>query len=556
MFEHFVSQTDFASYDEFYANFRINVPENFNFGYDVVDRLAQERPEQPALVWCDEHGNQATFTFAEMKLYSDKVANYLQSLGIGKGDQVMLILKRRYAYWFCLIALHKLGAIAIPATHLLKKKDLVYRNNAASIKAIIAVNDAMLLDEVDAALADSPTLQFRIISQGEREGWLSLDAGIAGAPAEFTRPSGAQMTRNEDMMLLYFTSGTTGMPKMVQHNFAYPLGHILTAKYWQNVIDGGLHLTVADTGWAKAAWGKVYGQWLCGTAVFVYDYDRFNPGEMLTVISTHKVTTFCAPPTVYRFLIKEDLTQYDLSALKYCLVAGEPLNPEVYNAFLKATGIKLMEGYGQTEMTVCVATYPWMEPKPGSMGRPSPGYHLDLINDKGESCEVGEEGQIIIHTDRGMPVGLFDGYYRDPVLTASIWHDGTYYTGDMAWRDEDGYFWFVGRADDLIKTSGYRVGPFEVESALIEHPAVMECAVTGVPDPDRGQVIKATVVLAKGYTPGDALVVELQNYVKKATASYKYPRIVEFVTELPKTISGKIRRVEIREGDEKPLDLV
>jgi len=553
MFEQYVSRTTFTSYDDFKANFRINVPENFNFGYDVVDRLAQERPDQPALVWCDEAGREATFTFAEIKYYSDKTANYLQSLGIGKGDPVMLILKRRYQFWFCLIALHKLGAIAIPATHLLKKKDLVYRTNAADIKAIIAVNEEMLLAEVDAAAPDSPTLQHRIVIEGTRDGWLDFDAGLEAASAEFTRPTGKAMTRNEDMMLLYFTSGTTGMPKMVAHNFTYPLGHILTAKYWQNVFDGGLHLTVADTGWAKAAWGKVYGQWLCRTAIFVYDYERFKPAELMQVVAKHRVTTFCAPPTIYRFLIKEDLSQYDLSALKYCVVAGEPLNPEVYNAFYKATGLKLMEGFGQTEMTVCIATYPWMDPKPGSMGRPSPGYCIDLVNDQGEPCEVGEEGQIVIHTDQHRPVGLFDGYYRDPVLTAKTWHDGLYSTGDMAWRDEDGYYWFVGRADDLIKTSGYRVGPFEVESALIEHPAVMECAVTGVPDPDRGQVIKATVVLAKGYAAGDALVTELQNHVKHATAPYKYPRIIEFVPELPKTISGKIRRVEIREGDEKPV---
>lgn len=551
MFEHYVSKTTFSSYDDFAANFRINVPENFNFGYDVVDRLAQEIPDQPALVWCDEAGNEASFTFAEMKYYSDKAANYFRGLGIGKGDAVMLILKRRYAFWFCIVALHKLGAIAIPATHLLKKKDLVYRNNAASIKAIVAVDDDMLLEQVDASVADSSTLQLRILMKGHRDSWCSLEDGMTAATAEFVRPTGNEATQNEDMMLLYFTSGTTGMPKMVQHNFTYPLGHILTASYWQNVVPGGLHLTVADTGWAKAAWGKIYGQWLGRTTVFVYDYDRFNPVEMLKIIEKYRLTTFCAPPTIYRFFIKEDLSKYDFSALKYCVVAGEPLNPEVYNAFFKATGLRLMEGFGQTEMTVCIATYPWMEPKPGSMGRPSPGYRIDVINDKGESCEVGEEGQIVLRLDGGAPVGLFDGYYRDPALTTRTWHDGLYYTGDMAWRDEDGYFWFVGRADDLIKTSGYRVGPFEVESALIEHPAVMECAVTGVPDPDRGAVIKATVVLAKGYIAGDDLVKELQDYVKTSTAPYKYPRIIEFVTELPKTISGKIRRVEIREGDEK-----
>ncbi|HEY3379596.1 MAG TPA: AMP-binding protein [Armatimonadota bacterium] len=551
MFTKYVTQSTFTSYEDFKENFRIHVPESFNFAYDVVDEYALTQPGKIALVWCDEHGREATFTFAEMKRYSDKVANILRDRGIGKGDPVMLILKRRYEYWFCLIALHKLGALAIPATHLLTKKDLIYRCNAAKIKMIIAVDEERVLDEVDAAQVASPTLQHKIVLHGEREGWLALDGAVDAATANFVRlPEDA--TVNADPMLLYFTSGTTGMPKMVVHNYAYPLGHILTAKYWQNVQENGLHLTVADTGWAKAAWGKIYGQWLCGSAVFVYDYERFHPNELLDVIVKHRITTFCAPPTIYRFFIKEDLTQYDLSSIKYCVVAGEPLNPEVYTAFLRGTGLKLMEAYGQTEMTVSLATYPWVTPKPGSMGKPSPGYAIDLLNDNGESCEVGEEGQIIIRTSEEMPTGLFCGYHDDEALTSSVWHDGVYYTGDMAWRDEDGYYWFVGRADDLIKTSGYRVGPFEVESALIEHPAVMECAVTGVPDPTRGHAIKATIVLAKGYVASDELAKELQNYVKKVTAPYKYPRIVEFVTELPKTISGKIRRVEIREGDEKP----
>jgi acetyl-CoA synthetase len=339
------------------------------------------------------------------------------------------------------------------------------------------------------------------------------------------------------------------MPKMVSHDYTYPLGHILTAKYWQNVQDGGLHLTVADTGWAKAVWGKIYGQWLAGSAVFVYDYEKFVPKDLLDVITRHGVTTFCAPPTIYRFLIKEDLTQYDFSKLKYCVVAGEPLNPEVYNQFLKQTGHRLMEGYGQTELTVTLATYPWMEPKPGSMGRPSPGYDIDIVDENGKSCDVGVEGQIVVRTGLKKPAGMFMGYHRDSELTKKVWHDDVYYTGDMAWKDEDGYLWFVGRADDVIKSSGYRIGPFEVESALLEHPAVLECAITAVPDPDRGQVVKATVVLTRNYTPSNDLVVELQDHVKKVTAPYKYPRIIEFVTELPKTISGKIRRVEIRDKD-------
>jgi acetyl-CoA synthetase len=384
-----------------------------------------------------------------------------------------------------------------------------------------------------------------------REGWLDFLSELEKSSDVFERPTGSEATKNEDIMLIYFTSGTTGMPKMVMHNFTYPLGHIATAKYWQNVKEGGLHLTVADTGWAKAMWGKIYGQWISGAAVFVYDYDKFVPKEFLEIIVKHKVTSFCAPPTIYRFFIKEDLSKYDLSSLEHCSIAGEPLNPEVYNQFLKATGIKLREAYGQTELTVTLATYPWMEPKPGSMGKPSPGYDIDLINDEGNSCDIGEEGQLVVRTDKRTPFGMFMGYYRDAELTNKVWHDNIYYTGDMAWRDEDGYYWFVGRGDDLIKSSGYRIGPFEVESALLEHPAVLECAITAVPDDIRGQIVKATVVLAKGYVGSDNLVKELQDHVKRVTAPYKYPRIIEFVSELPKTISGKIRRVEIREGDSK-----
>jgi acetyl-CoA synthetase len=496
-------------------------------------------------VWCDDKGGEARFSFAEIAERSSRAANFFLFLGIGRGDPVMLILKRRYEYWFCLLALHKIGAIAIPATHLLTRKDIVYRNNAASVRAIVCVDEPGVLDNVEAAAAESPTLTYRISLGRARAGWLSLSEGMDEADSSLER----KPTQNRDTSLLYFTSGTTGMPKMVQHDFAYPLGHILTARYWQNVEDGSLHLTVADTGWAKAAWGKIYGQWICGSAVFVYDYDRFAPASLLDVISKYKVTSFCAPPTIYRFFIKENLKQYDFRALRACTVAGEPLNPEVYHRFKELTGLSLKEGYGQTEMTLAVAVYPWVEPKPGSMGLPSPGYDIDLLNEQGESCEVGEKGEIVVRTDKRVPVGMFLGYYRDPDLTGSAWHDGIYHTGDVAWRDEDGYLWFVGRTDDVIKSSGYRIGPFEVESALIEHPAVLECAVTGAPDPDRVQVVKATVVLTKGYSPSPELSTELQEHVKKTTAPYKYPRIIEFATELPKTISGKIRRVEIRERD-------
>jgi acetyl-CoA synthetase len=545
MLEEFLPRAGFSSYEKFVTGFRITVPERFNFAYDVVDRLARECPETRALVWCDDKGGEARFTFAAIAEQSTRAANFFRALGIRRGDPVMLILKRRYEYWFCLLALHKIGAIAIPATHLLTRKDLVYRNGAASVAAIVCVDEPAVLDNVEASAPDSPTLVHRISLSGARPGWHSLREGMSTAGASLERLP----TDNGDTSLLYFTSGTTGMPKMVQHDFAYPLGHILTAKYWQHVEEGGLHLTVADTGWAKAAWGKIYGQWICGSAVFVYDYDRFVPANLLGVIARHRVTSFCAPPTMYRFFIKEDLTRYDFSALRTCVVAGEPLNPEVYHRFKELTGLSLREGYGQTEMTLAVAVYPWVAPKPGSMGLPSPGYDIDLLNEQGERCDVGEKGEIVVRTDRQTPIGMFLGYHRDPELTGRAWHDGIYHTGDVAWRDEDGYLWFVGRTDDVIKSSGYRIGPFEVESALIEHPAVLECAVTGVPDPDRIQVVKATVVLVKGYTPSPELSTELQEHVKKTTAPYKYPRIIEFVSELPKTISGKIRRVEIRERD-------
>jgi len=550
MLEKYV-KLDYSSYEDFCQNFEIKVPENFNFAYDVVDEWARISPDKLAMVWCDDQGNEAKFTFGQMKYYSDKAANFFKSVGIKKGDPVMLILKRRYEFWFCIIALHKIGAVCIPATHLLKKKDLTYRIDAASIKMVVAYAGEEVVEHIDEAQAECPVLAYKALVGGEREGWINFDKALQEASDVFERPTGSEMTSNDDMMLLYFTSGTTGYPKMVQHNFTYPLGHILTAKFWQCVQEDKLHLTVSETGWAKSVWGKLYGQWLAGAVVFVYDFNKFVPKDLLKMIEKYRISTFCAPPTIYRYLIKEDFSQYDLSSLEYCVVAGEPLNPEVYNQFYKLTGLKLREGYGQTELTVTLATYPWMEPKPGSMGRPSPGYVVDIVDENGRSCEVGEIGEIVIRTDVKKPVGIFDGYYRDPERTQSVWHDGLYHTGDTAWKDEDGYFWFVGRTDDVIKSSGYRIGPFEVESALMEHPAVLECAVTAVPDEVRGQVVKATIVLARGYAPSEELKVELQEHVKRVTAPYKYQRIVEFVDELPKTISGKIRRVEIRDKDKQ-----
>ncbi|MDF2524307.1 MAG: acetyl-CoA synthetase, partial [Clostridiales bacterium] len=421
MLERYLKKLQFDSYKDLVENFKITMPDNFNFAYDVVDKAAEETPEKIAMVWCDEKGAEKVFNYRQLKYYSDKTANFFKNAGIKKGDPVMLILKRRYEFWFCILALHKLGAITIPATHLLTTKDLVYRNNAANIKMIVCVNEPEVIHHIEESEEKSPSLVAKAVIQGSHEGWLDFTSELEMASDSFVRPVGEEASKNEDILLLYFTSGTTGMPKMVQHNYTYPLGHIFTAMFWQNVQDGGLHLTVADTGWAKAAWGKIYGQWLCGSAVFVYDYDKFVPSELLNVIIKHGVTSFCAPPTIYRFFIKEDLTKYNFSKLKHCSIAGEPLNPEVYNQFLKATGFKLMEGYGQTELTVCLATLPGMTPKPGSMGKPAPGYAIDLINDEGNSCEVGEEGQIILRTNIKKPFGMFDGYYRDPELTNKVW---------------------------------------------------------------------------------------------------------------------------------------
>ena len=551
MLEHFLDKVQFESYEDFMANFKINVPERFNFGYDVVDRWAEKEPDKKALLWTNDQGKVIQFTFADIKRESDKTAAFFASQGIGRGDMVMLILKRHYQFWFSIVALHKLGATVIPATHLLTEKDIIYRCEKAGIKAIVASGDEIVLNHINNAKPKCPTLT-SLISTGPivPEGWLDFNAEIDNA-APFVRPEVAN--ENDDVSLLYFTSGTTGNPKMVAHDFTYPLGHIITGSFWHNVKEDSLHLTLADTGWGKAVWGKLYGQWIAGANVFVYDFEKFEPVDVLHMIQRHGITSFCAPPTVFRFLIREDLTKFDISTLRYCTIAGEALNPKVYEEWLKFTGIKLMEGFGQTETTLTIATYPWLEPKPGSMGKKGPVYDIDLITADGRTAEDGEQGEIIVRTNGVKPLGLFKEYLNDPQLTHEAYHDGIYHTGDVAWRDEDGYFWFVGPTDDVIKSSGYRIGPFEVESALMTHPAVVECAITGVPDEIRGQVVKATIVLAKDYKDkaGEALVKEIQNHVKRVTAPYKYPRIVEFVEELPKTISGKIRRVEIRDKNNK-----
>ncbi len=576
--ERFLPRIEFSSYEDFRDNFDIRMPPSFNFAFDVVDEWARIEPSRTALVWCDDEGGEEVFSYARLKELSDRAASLFKAEGIGKGDAVMLILRRRHEFWAAILGLHKLGAVAIPATHLLTVKDIVYRNKAADVRMIVSVADSDIMARIDEAQASSPSLVRKAFVRtragaGTKTGapaeagapgagasgltaapgappWLDFGAGLASASPSFPRPTGGEASSKGDRFLLYFTSGTTGMPKMVAHDYSYPLGHLITAGYWQQCREGGLHLTVADTGWAKAAWGKLYGQMLWGTSVFVYDYgSKFKPRDLLDVIAKYRITSFCAPPTIYRYLIKEELSNWDLGSLESCTVAGEPLNPEVYERWLEATGLELMEGYGQTELIVTVATFKGLRPKPGSMGKPGPGYDVDVVDEEGRSCEAGEEGQIVVRTEGRRPWGIFQGYYRDEELTTRAWHGGVYYTGDMAWRDEDGYYWFVGRADDLIKSSGYRIGPFEVESALVEHPAVLECAVTGVPDHDRGAVVKATVVLAKGYVASEDLVTELQDHVKKVTAPYKYPRIIEFASELPKTISGKIRRVEIRSKD-------
>jgi len=551
MLEKFLQQTEFKDFEDFKANYKLIVPENFNFAYDVVDAWAAKEPNKRALLWTNDQGDCREFTFGEIKKYSDQTASYFQSLGIKKGDIVMAILKRRFEFWFTIIALHKIGAIIIPATHLLTKKDLVYRNNAANIKAIIAVGEETIINHINDSMPESPSVEM-LISVGPNvpENWHDFHKGIENA-ASFTPI--ANVNKNDDPLIISFTSGTTGNPKMVLLDCVYPLAHIITAKYWHNLHEESVHLTIADTGWLKAVWGKLYGQWIVGACVFVYDHEKFAPADMLEMIQKYRITSLCAPPTIFRFLIREDVTKYDLSSLEYCTIAGEALNPAVYEQFLKLTGIKLKEGYGQSETTLSLFTAPWVEPKPGSMGLINPHYDVDLLTPEGRVAEVGEQGQIVIRTDKQYPVGLFKGYYRNAELTYDAWHDNIYYTGDVAWRDEDGYFWFVGRADDVIKSSGYRIGPFEVESALMTHPAVVECAITGVPHDIRGQVVKATIILSKEYKDkaGDELVKEIQEHVKTVTAPYKYPRIIEFVEALPKTISGKIRRTEIREKDNK-----
>ncbi len=542
----FLKRTEFDSYEDFYENAAPQVPPKFNFGYDVVDEYARLSPDKRAIVWCNSKGDEHVFTFKDVSEISNRIVNWFISFGIKKGDYVMTMLNRRWEYWMTAVACHKLGAVIIPATHLLTPKDIAYRCNSADVKLIIATAEDDVIEHIRLALDKCNT---PCAFTADVEGFINFDAEFekqSPTLPELEKPFG------DDALLCYFTSGTTGQPKMVQHNFEYPVAHIVTAKYWQQVADDGLHLTMAETGWAKCSWGRIYGQWIAGTAQFIYDYNgRFTPTDILPYIGKYGVTTFCAPPTIYRFIVKEDLSAYDLSSLRHCSTAGEALNAEVFKQFYEATGLKIYEGFGQTESTVILANYAdFAEPIPGSLGRPSPVYDLELIDDEENPVPDDCEGEIAIKL-KPHQIGLVASYKGDERRTADAIGGTYYHTGDLAKRDSNGVYWFVGRKDDIIKSSGYRIGPFEVESALMEHPAVLECAITGTPDPLRGQVVKATIVLAKGYSPSDELKRELQSFVKKLTAPYKYPRVIDFVEQMPKTVSGKIRRVEIRKNDNK-----
>lgn len=516
--------------------------DKFNFAFDIVERLATEKPDSLAMVHLDREKNVHKFSFSDISRQSSRTANYFKSLGIKKGDRVMLVLKRHYQFWFSILALHKIGAVAIPATNQLLEHDFEYRFNAAGVSAIICTSDGDTAYEAEKAFAKCPMVRTRILVGENREGWHNFNEEYIMFRSSFRRPEGEEEACGDDPSIMFFTSGTTGYPKIATHSFKYPLGHFITAKYWQCAQPGGLHFTISDTGWGKALWGKLYGQWLCESAVFIYDFDRFDASDILALFAEHNITSFCAPPTMYRFMIKQDLAKYDLSSVKHATIAGEALNPEVFHQFRKATGLSLMEGFGQTETTIVIANLIGMKPKPGSMGKPSPLYDVDLVDSDGNTVAEGETGEIVIRTNNGSPCGLFKGYYLDEEKTKASWCNNIYHTGDTAWRDEDGYFWYVGRVDDLIKSSGYRIGPFEIESVIMELPYVLECGVSAAPDETRGQIVKASIVLTDGTSGTEELKQEIQDYVKKHTAPYKYPRIIVFREELPKTISGKIQR--------------
>ena len=529
------------------TDYSLEYPDTFNFGYDIVDDIAANEPDRVAMVWCNPAGEEHVFTFADIKRMSDKTANFLREQGVKKGDMVMVVLKRHYEFWFTTVALHKLGAVLIPATFMLKAHDVEYRVQAAGVSCVIACEDSDVPAAVDETEAVCPTLTKKILVGAPREGWVDFTSGVEAASEDLEKVE----THVLEPMIMYFSSGTSGYPKMVLHDHTYALAHLFTAKHWHNVDPEGMHFTIADTGWGKAVWGKLYGQWMMETAVFVYDFDKFDADEILSRLEKYKVTTFCVPPTMYRMLLQTDVKKYDLSSLKYCTTAGEAMPPEVFRSWKEITGITIMEAFGQTETTVAICNLPGTTPKLGAMGKPSPQYRVTLMDADGDPCPTGTTGEIVISMKHGRPDGLFNCYYLDGEKTANAMRNGWYHTGDTAWVDEDGYFWYVGRNDDIIKSSGYRIGPFEIESVLLEHAAVKECAVTGVPDALRGQLVKATIVLNEGFEGTDELTKELQTYVKKRTAPYKYPRVVAYVKELPLTVNGKIRRVAIREQDAK-----
>ena len=547
LLEKYLPRTEFGSYEDFKQNYAVNVPENFNFAYDIVDGWAKTDKTKKALVWCDDHGGEKTLTFHDIMRLSNQAAHFFTDLGLRMGDVVMLILRQRYEYWIIATALCKIGVIFVPSSMQLTHKDIAYRVNKSHAKAIICVDDAFVIGQTNQAMVECAVNHIVTVGDKPCSPYPFFNDEIAKYPDTLDRPSGAQATTRDDILMLYFTSGTTGMPKMVRHNHAHPLGQVVTAKYWQRVQENHLHMTLSDSGWAKFGWGKIYGQWICGAVIFAYDWDKFMAAKVLEKLEKYRVTTFCAPPTMLRFMMLEDMSRYDLSSIKHCCNAGEPLNPDVFNQWREITGLTLYEGFGQTESSVLIANFEWFTPKPGSTGKPSPLYDIYIAGADGNPCEDGVEGEIVVRgIDRQMPCGLFTGYYNDPELTKSVMGHGYYNTGDVAWRDNDGYYWFVGRNDDVIKCSGYRIGPFEVESALLAHDAVFECAVTAAPDPTRGQIVMASVVLAKGFSPSDQLIKELQDHVKRVTAPYKYPRVIKFVDELPKTVNGKIKRAQIR----------
>ena len=529
--------------------------QNFNFAYDIVDKIASEEPNRRAMIHISEDGKERIYTFGDIKRHSNRIANYLSFLGIGKGDRVMLVLKRHYQFWFAMIALHKIGAIAIPATNLLLKADFEYRFKKAKVDAILCTADGEVSYEVDKAAKSYSGLKHKIMVGGRRGDWRSLNKDVRYFSAHFSKPEGEELAQGDDPMLMFFTSGTTAYPKLTMHSFRYPLGHYITARYWHQVDPDGVHFAISDTGWGKALWGKLYGQWMCGACIFTYDFEKFDAKEILDMIGKYRITTFCAPPTVYRVMVHLKLENYDLSSLQHVTTAGEALNPEIYNKFKDKTGLTLMEGFGQTETTLTVGNLVGTEPRPGSMGKPSPMYDVELMLPDGSMAESYEEAEIVIYVggedgeDEKRPNGLFLGYYDDEELTNNVWHDGYYHTGDTAYVDDDGYLWYVGRTDDLIKSSGYRIGPFEIENEIMKLPYVLECAVTAVPDPIRGQAIKASIVLANGIEASDKLRADIMKSLKKNIASYKWPKVLDFTPELPKTISGKVQRKEIRKAD-------